>query len=380
MTLPPPAELGMPLADVDTPALLIDLDAFERNLQRMATLVSRYPGVRLRPHAKSHKSPIIALKQMALGAVGACCQKVSEAEVLVKGGVSDVLVANEVVGRRKHDRLAALAREATVAVCADNALVIPELDAAAARAEVRLNVLVEIDCGGRRCGVQPGKPAAELAQQIADSAHLTFGGLHAYYGTAQHFRPDAERQSAIASAGERVKETLTEFDRVGLACPIITGAGTGTFETEAASGIWNELQAGSYIFMDADYAKNKRADGGPFDTFEHSLFVLATVMSTPELDRAVVDAGHKALSNDAGFPELPSLPGAKYHRPSDEHGALDLTGCQQRPVLGDKLLLIPGHCDPTVNLYDWYVGIRGLHTSDAHVAELWPVAARGAVF
>lgn len=370
----------MALADVDTPALLIDLDAFERNLQRMATLVSRYPGVRLRPHAKSHKSPIIALKQMALGAVGACCQKVSEAEVLVKGGVSDVLIANEIVGRRKHDRLAALAREAKVAVCADNAQTIAELNEAAARADVRLSVLVEIECGGKRCGIAPGKPAAELAERIAASANLSFGGLHAYYGTAQHFRADAERRAAIASAGECVKDTLAELGRAGLPCPIVTGAGTGTFELEAGSGIWNELQPGSYIFMDADYAKNKRADGAPFDTFEHSLFVLVTVMGTPEKDRAVVDAGHKALGNDAGFPDIPSLPGAKYHRPSDEHGALDLTGCQQRPALGDKLLLIPGHCDPTVNLHDWYIGIRGLHTPDAHVAEVWSVAARGAVF
>ncbi len=380
MTLPAPAEPGMPLADVDTPALLIDLDAFERNLARMAQLVSRYPNVRLRPHAKSHKSPIVALKQMALGAVGVCCQKVSEAEILFKGGVGDVLIANEIVGRRKLDRFAALAREAKVAVCADNPQIIPELEAAASRADVSLEVLVEIDCGGRRCGTEPGKPAAELAQAIAESAHLSFGGLHAYYGIAQHFRADAERQAAIASAGERVKQTLAELDRVGVPCPIVTGAGTGTFETEAASGIWNELQPGSYIFMDVDYAKNKRADGGPFNTFEHALFVLATVMSAPDRDRAVIDAGHKALSNDAGFPILPGLQGATYHRPSDEHGALDVSACQQRPALGDKLLLIPGHCDPTVNLHDWYVCVRGLHTPDAHVAEIWPVAARGAVF
>jgi D-serine deaminase-like pyridoxal phosphate-dependent protein len=132
--------------------------------------------------------------------------------------------------------------------------------------------------------------------------------------------------------------------------------------------------------MDADYARNQKADGSRFDTFEHALFVLATVMSTPAPERAVVDAGHKALSNDSGFPEIPSLPGAKYHRPSDEHGVLDLTACDRRPQLGDKVLLIPGHCDPTVNLHDWYVGVRSLHTPDAHVEAVWPVAARGAIF
>ena len=377
--MPAPATPGMPFAEIDTPALILDLDAFERNLKRMAEKTSPYP-VRLRPHSKSHKSPLIALKQMALGAVGVCCQKVSEAEVMVRGGVTDVLVTNEIVGRRKQDKLAWLAREAKVAVCTDNAQNVDELDAAAARAGVRLEVLVEIDCGNGRCGTTPGKPAADLAATIAGKQHLSFGGLQAYYGTAQHFRTPQERVTAIESAGEHVRETLAELERRGLPCPTVTGAGTGTFELEASTNIWNELQPGSYIFMDADYARNMVDGGKPFDTFEHALFVLVTVMSTPAPERAVVDAGHKALSNDAGFPEVPSLPGAKYHRPSDEHGVLDLSAAQQRPALGDKVLLIPGHCDPTVNLHDWYIGVRGLGTREARVASVWPVAARGAIF
>lgn len=379
MTMPAPALPGMPLDDVDTPALVIDLDAFERNLQRMAETTAQH-GVRVRPHAKTHKSPIIALKQMAHGAVGVCCQKVSEAEVMVRGGVGDVLVTNEIAGARKLERLAWLAHEARVAVCTDSLTNVRDIEAAAARAGAKLDVLVEIDCGGRRCGAAPGRPAAEIAAAIAGSPHLSFAGLHAYHGSAQHLRTQPERQSAVASAGERVQETTAELAREGLSCRIVTGAGTGTFEIEAASGIWNELQPGSYIFMDADYARNRKADGSRFDTFEHALFVLATVMSATAPEHAVVDAGHKALSNDAGFPEVPGLPGAKYHRPSDEHGVLDLTGSNQRPGLGDKLLLIPGHCDPTVNLHDWYVGVRGLHTPEAHVAAVWPVAARGAVF
>jgi Predicted amino acid aldolase or racemase len=379
VTMPPPALPGMPFSEIDTPALIIDLDAFERNLKRMQDLALKY-GVRVRAHAKTHKSPMIAHRQIAHGAVGVCCQKVSEAEVMVRGGVRDVLITNEIAGARKLERLAFLAREAHVALCTDSLQNVQDLAAAAARASVRLNVLVEIDCGGRRCGVEPGRPAAELAKVIAGSPHLTFAGLQAYYGSAQHFRTDAERRSAIASAGERVKETLAELDRAGLACPLITGAGTGTCEIEASSGIWNELQPGSYIFMDADYARNQKADGSRFDTFEHALFLLATVMSTPTSERAVIDAGHKALSNDSGFPEVPFLPGAKYHRPSDEHGVLDLTECEHRPQLGDKLLLIPGHCDPTVNLHDWYVCVRGFNTPDAHVEAVWPVAARGAIF
>jgi D-serine deaminase-like pyridoxal phosphate-dependent protein len=161
---------------------------------------------------------------------------------------------------------------------------------------------------------------------------------------------------------------------------VVGGAGTGTFELEAASGVYNELQAGSYVFMDADYARNRKADGSPFDTFEHALFVYATVMSTPVPERAVIDAGLKAFAFDSGPPEPWGMAGARYERPSDEHGNLDLTQCNERPRLGDKVLLVPGHCDPTVNLHDWYVAIRGLHGARPRVESVWPVAARGAVF
>ena len=380
MSQMPPATAGMPLAQVDTPALLIDLDAFERNLERMATFV-RKAGVRLRPHAKTHKSPIIGAKQMALGAVGVCCQKVSEAEVMVAGGIADVLVSNEVAGAAKLDRLAALARRAKIGVCVDDADNVAELEAAAAKAGARLDVLVEIDVGARRCGTTPGEPAARLAQRIANSPHLRFAGLQAYHGSAQHVR-EARRAHGAHRPRRRAREGDAQSleGGVGLEAAIIAGAGTGTYENEAASALYNELQAGSYIFMDADYARNKRADGEPFDTFEHALFVYATAMSVPAPERVVVDAGHKALSVDSGMPAPWQLAGATYHRPSDEHGILDVTACNRRPVRGDKVLLVPGHCDPTVNLHDWYVGVRGLNGAEARVESLWPVAARGALF
>jgi 3-hydroxy-D-aspartate aldolase len=379
MTVLPPASPGMPLAEVDTPALLIELDAFERNLQRMADAVRRY-GVRLRPHAKTHKSPIIARKQMALGAVGVCCQKVSEAEALVRGGVGDVLVSNEVVGAQKLARLLSLAREAKIAVCTDNAENVRNLETAAAKFGVRLDVLVEIDVGGQRCGTAPGATAADLAREISRSRHLRFAGLQAYHGSAQHHRTHEERVAAISHAARLAQQTIEALQRDGLPCEVVSGAGTGTFELEAASGVWNELQPGSYIFMDADYARNMKADGTRFVTFEHALFLYVTVMSAPAPGRVVIDAGHKAVSNDSGFPEVCGLTGAKYHKPSDEHGILDLIECRMQPALGDKLLLIPGHCDPTVNLHDWYVGVRGLRAADAYVEAVWPVAARGAVF
>jgi D-serine deaminase-like pyridoxal phosphate-dependent protein len=369
----------MAFAEVDTPALVIDLDAFERNLQRMADFVSK-AGVKLRAHAKTHKSPIIAKKQIALGAVGVCCQKVSEAEVMVEGGVADVLVSNEVSGAAKLERLAALARRATVGVCVDDPSSVAEIEAAAAKAGSRLDVLVEIDVGAGRCGMAPGAPAARVAEQIAGSPHLRFAGLQAYHGSAQHVREASGRRDQIARAVALVAETLDALRAAGLEARIVGGGGTGTYENEAASRVYNELQCGSYVFMDADYARNKRADGGMFDAYEHALFVCATVMSAPAPERAVLDAGLKAFAVDSGMPLPWKLPGAVYHRPSDEHGILDLTGAADRPRRGDRVLLVPGHCDPTVNLHDWYVGVRGFGTPAAHVECLWPVAARGAVF
>ena len=380
MPLSPPASTGMPLSEVDTPALLIDLDAFERNLKSMADF-SAHVGVRLRAHAKTHKSPVIAARQVALGAVGVCCQKVSEAAAMVEGGIGDVLVSNEVTGAAKLDRLAALARRARIGVCVDDPANVAELEAAAARAGARLDVMVEIDVGGNRCGVAPGEPAARIAGLVAAAPHLSFAGLQAYHGSAQHVRDAAERRNHILRAVSLVRETQRALQALGLTARIVSGAGTGTYETEAGSGVYNELQCGSYIFMDADYARNRQGDGSPFAAYEHALFVYATVMSVPVPERAVVDAGHKALSNDSGMAVPWRLPGAVYHRPSDEHGVLDLAGCTAaRPVRGDKVLLVPGHCDPTVNLHDWYVGVRGLGTDGARVESVWPVAARGAVF
>jgi 3-hydroxy-D-aspartate aldolase len=347
----PPAGLGMALDDIDTPALIIDLDGFERNLRRMASATAA-AGVRLRPHAKTHKSSTIARLQMELGAVGVCCQKVSEAEILVKDGITDVLVSNEIAGAGKIDRLAALAREARIALCVDDLDNVAEIAAAAERHDVTMSVLVEIDVGGNRCGVAPGEPALRIASKIARSNLLRFGGLQAYHGSAQHLRTYDERRNAIARTVDMTRHTVDLLTREGLACETVGGAGTGTFEFEAASGVFNEIQAGSYIFLDADYGRNRKQDGSANDQFEHALFVLTTVMSRPSDQRAVVDAGHKSAAVDSGPPELFDRPGVVYRRPSDEHGVLVSEG-GVLPRRGEKILLVPGHCDPTVNLHDW---------------------------
>jgi 3-hydroxy-D-aspartate aldolase len=371
MPQPAPAQPGMPLADVDTPALIVDLDAFERNLRTMADHVAK-AGVKLRPHAKTHKSPIIGLKQMALGAVGLCCQKVSEAEAMVQGGIPDVYVSNEVVGARKLERLAGLARQARVMIAVDNEIAIDQLAAAARKAGSEIRVLVEINVGANRCGVEPGEPAFKLAQQIHLSKHLRFAGLQAYQGGAQHMRKTEERRAAIEAACEKVKRTTALLAQAGITCERVTGAGTGSYMFEAASNVYHELQAGSYIFMDADYAKNDWTESG-IPRFEHSLFIWTSVMSTPTADRAICDAGIKASSVDSGMPRVFDTPGAEYIKASDEHGVLKLTEGTALP-LGHKLKIVPGHCDPTVNLYDHYVCVR-----KGRVEALWRITARGAV-
>jgi 3-hydroxy-D-aspartate aldolase len=371
MLQPPPAQPSMREADIDTPALIIDLDAFEANLDRMAALLAP-TGSKLRAHAKTHKSPVIARLQMARGAVGQCVQKVAEAEALAWGGIPDILVSNEVVGAPKLARLAALARIAKVAICADDPAHVTAIEAAAEDAGIRMPVLVEIDVGAGRCGVEPGPEAVALAQRIAGSRHLIFGGLQAYHGRAQHRRTPAERRTAIDGAIDASRRTVEQLRQQGLDCPIVGGAGTGTFELEATSGVYNELQAGSYVFMDADYGRNLDEAGHPVGTFRHSLFVLATVMSAPRRGVAVLDAGHKAVAVDSGMPVVWQRPDLQYVSASDEHGKLEVASETTVPKLGEKLRLIPGHCDPTVDRYDWYVGVR-----NGRVECLWPVAARG---
>lgn len=371
--LPPPASVGMSLDQVDTPALLLDLQAFERNLARLPQSL-RGLKVQVRPHSKSHKCPQIALRQIAHGAVGVCCQKVSEAEAMVHGGVSDVLVANEVVGASKLARLAALAKRAHISVCADDAANVRDLERAAAAAGVVLDVMIEVNVGANRCGVESGDPALALARVIARSANLRFAGVHAYHGAAQHLRTPEQRRAAIAGAVSKVRDTVTLIERDGLRVEIVTGAGTGTYLLEATSQVYNEIQPGSYVFMDADYGRNLGDDGQPGRQFEHSLFILATLMSHPTPQRAVVDVGLKAHSVDSGMPTVVGVPGAAYTKASDEHGVIELSG-PGTLALGQKIRLIPGHCDPTVNLYDWLVCYRG-----ERVEEIWPVAARGAFY
>jgi len=364
---------GQAIAAIDTPALVVDLDAMQRNLAAMAGY-AQAQGLRLRPHAKTHKSAWVAAQQIALGAAGVCVQKTSEAEALAEGGIGDIFITNEVIDVAKLARVAALARRCRLAIAVDSGLGIARLAAAVRAAGADIAVFVEIDVGQGRCGAAPLQAGA-LARQV-DDAGLRFAGLQAYHGQAQHLRTGAERAAAIEHAGACVRQALAAIETAGLTCPLVTGAGTGSFVNEAASGLWGELQAGSYVFMDRDYADNDASPGAP--RFEHALFVKSQVISRAD-GRAVVDAGHKSHAIDSGLPRVWTRDDLLFANGGDEHGILRPRDTVARlPALGETVWLVPGHCDPTVNLHDTLVGVRGglMH---GVVERLITVDARGCI-
>lgn len=376
---------GSSIDTVDTPALVVNLDAMERNIERMAAY-AKQNGMRLRPHAKMHKSAELALLQMNAGAVGVCVQKTSEAEVLVNGNVNNVYISNEVVAPSKLARVAHLAlklaaRGGRLAIAVDSVDGVRRLAhaftslASFTTTTTLIDVFVEIDAGHGRCGIEPGIAAVPIAQEICASKVLRFAGLQAYHGSAQHVRDPKERQGIIARAIESVGATKVALVAAGISVDLVTGAGTGTFNLEASSGVYGELQVGSYLFMDADYAKNELADGQL--RFEHALFVKTQVISLCS-DHAVCDAGHKSHAVDSGLPSVlwpRSNRSLSYLNAGDEHGVLR---GDHLPALGETLWLIPGHCDPTVNLHNFIVGVRG-GIENGTVERLIRVDARGAI-
>lgn len=369
-----PARIGDAVAAIDTPALVIDLDAFERNLQRMADF-ARERGVRLRPHAKMHKSAAVALRQVALGAVGVCVQKTGEAEAMAAGGVRDIYVSNQIVAPHKLARLARLARDVKLAIAVDSIVGVERLAQAVREAGSTVDVFIEVDVGQGRCGVAPAQAGA-LARQVVAHAGLRFAGLQAYHGSAQHFRGVAEREAAIRHAVDVVVAARAAITASGIACPLVTGAGSGSFRFEATSGVYGELQPGSYAFGDADYARNEADPHAP--RFEHALFVKSQVMSA-SLGHVVVDAGHKSHAIESGLPTVWEREDLLCSGANDEHAVVKPRAAGvPLPALGDTLWLVPGHCDPTVNLHEHLVGVRG-GLEAGLVESVWRVDARGAV-
>jgi len=387
--------IGKPVNDIDTPALVIDMDAMKRNLARMSEFAKKH-NIRWRPHAKLHKSVTLAKMQIRAGAVGVCVQKTSEAEIMAAGGVSNIYISNEVIAPAKLARVASLAQklaaqDGQLAIAVDSTEGVIRLaqamtearlankDKAGAAVATVIDVFVEIDVGQGRCGVEPGAPAVTLVLEIRKHPALRFAGLQAYHGKAQHMRSAQERREAIAKAVEDVVLTKKLIEAQGITVDLVTGAGTGSLMLEAFSGVYGELQAGSFMFMDADYAKNERDPAQP--QFEHALFVKTQVVSTHG-GHAVCDAGHKSHAIDSGLPLVHAFDTEselEYFNGGDEHGILRPAGDSKRlPGLGRMLWLIPGHCDPTVNLHDVMIGVTGGLRSGT-VQRIFHVDARGAL-
>jgi len=371
-----PALPGMDEADIQTPCLVLDLDALERNIKKMGDYAKAH-GMRHRVHGKMHKSVDVAKLQEKLGgAVGVCCQKVSEAEVFARGGIKDVLVSNQVRDPAKIDRLARLPKLGSdIIVCVDDVSNVAELSAAAQKHGTELGVFIEIDCGAGRCGVTTTEAVVEIAKAVQTAPGLTFKGIQAYQGAMQHIDSYEGRKEKLDIAIAQVKDAVDGLKAEGIECELVSGGGTGSYYFESNSGVYNELQCGSYAFMDADYGRILDKDGNRIDQgeWENAFFILTSVMSHAKSDKAICDAGLKAQSVDSGLPFIFGRDDVEYVKCSDEHGVIsDPNGVLK---VNDKLRLVPGHCDPTANVHDWYVGVRG-----GKVETVWPVSARGKAY
>ncbi|WP_024927667.1 MULTISPECIES: 3-hydroxy-D-aspartate aldolase BhcC [unclassified Mesorhizobium] len=371
-----PALPGMSVDEIQTPCLILDLDALEANIRKMGDYAKAHK-MRHRAHGKMHKSvDVLRLQQELGGAIGVCCQKVSEAEVFVRGGIKDVLVSNQVRDPLKIDRLARLPLlGARTIVCVDDLENVGELSAAAQKYNTLIECLVEIDCGAGRCGVTTSEAVVALAKAINAAPGLKFTGIQAYQGAMQHLDKYEDRKIKLDAAIAQVKDAVQALNAIALEPELVSGGGTGSYYFESKSNVYNELQCGSYAFMDADYGRildqnGKRIDQGEW---QNALFILTSVMSHSKPDKAICDAGLKVQSVDSGLPFVYGRSDVKYVKATDEHGVIDDPDGVLK--VNDKLRLVPGHCDPTCNVHDWYVGVR-----NGKVETLWPVSARGKAY
>jgi D-serine deaminase-like pyridoxal phosphate-dependent protein len=359
--------------EIPTPALLLDLDRFERNVARMAAH-ARAAGKGLRPHAKTHRCPEIARRQVAAGALGVACAKLGEAEVMARAGVRGLLITTEVVPPASIRRLTRLVAEAPdTLVVVDHADNVAALARAASEDGVVIDVLVDVEVGGRRTGVAPGEPAVVLGRAVAAQRSLRLRGLQGYAGQCAHVMGWAARREASLAAMAPLMETRTRFQAAGLPVDIVAGGSTGTHDIDVELAGLTELQSGSYCVMDIDYRRIGGRESEALTRFEMALTVVATVVSVPAPDRAMVDAGLKAFSTDKPFPpEAVERPGIEYGFAGDEHGRLTVTDPSRAPRLGERIEFFPPHCDPTFNLYDRVYAVRG-----GKVEAVWEIAARG---
>ncbi|MFZ5916752.1 MAG: DSD1 family PLP-dependent enzyme [Chloroflexota bacterium] len=358
--------LGRRLEELDTPVLCVGLPAMEANLARMAAFFAGRPAS-LRPHIKTHKCPALAHRQMAAGAIGVTCAKLGEAEVMAQAGIDDILIANQIVGRPKVTRLVELAARTRVMVAVDDAANVAELDAAAQARGVCLRLLVEVDIGMGRCGVQPGEPALALARRVGQSPGLRFEGLMGYEGHTVMIPDFAERKQRAEAAMRLLLETRDVIQADGLAVHIVSGGATGTYDITGDYPGVTEVQAGSYITMDTQYREVVGID------FAYAMFAVAQVVSTPRPGVAIVDAGLKTLTRDFGLPLVAEPAGWRLVRLSEEHGFLERDGGPALRI-GDRVRIWPNHGCTTANLHDALLAVR-----EDRVEAVWPIAGRGKI-
>ncbi|CAN5476859.1 DSD1 family PLP-dependent enzyme [soil metagenome] len=361
--------IGMAEEELETPVLVIDIESMERNLAKMMGILEG-SDVRLRPHLKTAKSPALAWKMIDAGAVGVCCAKLSEAEVMANAGIQDILLTSEVAGAGKFERLVALAaRLRGFKAVVDSNHAIKSINNVAVERGVTVNLMIEVDVKTGRSGVVSAADALELANQIRDLQAVDLVGLHGYAGHAQ-VRPAEERQELNPRAMEVLQETIGLLQEHNHELTYLSGGGTGSVALDVEAGVLNEVQAGSFLLMDTAY----RNAGAPF---ENAISCLSTIISRPNEVRAVCDAGLKTLSRDAGPPEVIDRPGVTYLRGSDEHGNMEVDpGSLKQPLdVGDVVRILPSHVCTTINLHDVLVGVR-----DGVVEAVWPVEARGHVW
>lgn len=358
--------------DLPTPALIVDMDALEANIAKM-TRHAKDHGRALRPHGKTHKCPEIAKALVRAGAVGACAAKLSEAEVFAANGVGGLLITTAVLGKHKIERAVRLAalRPETI-FCVDSAQNAKDLHEAAGVGKVKMNVAIDLFVSNRT-GIQPGEAAVGLAEQIAGLGNLRLAGIQSYSGSSAHVIGFAARKKHSEEAMGRAVETRRMMEKKGIACPLLTGGSTGTYNIDTEIEGVTEIQPGSFIFMDIEYNRIGGREGAVYQDFQNSLSVLTTVVSKPADNFAVVDGGLKAFATDKPFmPEAKGIQGIVYTWGGDEHGRLQLAKASAAVNLGDRLEFHIPHCDPTVNLYDRMFCVRG-----ANVEGIWKVAARG---
>jgi D-serine deaminase-like pyridoxal phosphate-dependent protein len=361
----------MNVAEIDTPALVVDLDILERNLARVAGY-AREHGLRLRPHTKTHKSVRLARRQIAAGAAGLTVAKVSEAEVMLAAEPEDVLVAYPIVGRAKLLRLTQVARQTRVTVALDSAFAARQLSEAARAASVEIGVLAEVDAGLGRVGVSAGEPLLGLARAIQELPHLRFAGIAFYPGHIKTL--DEPGRRALGQLSALVRAILSDFRGAGMEIGIVSGGSTPTlFHSHEIDGL-TEIRPGTYVFNDINTVQS-----GACELEDCAATVLATVVSTARPGQTIVDGGSKTFSSDrlansaeVTFGHVLEAPGARFHKMNEEHGFIDLAHAGAAFRVGDRVRIIPNHICVAVNLHENAYGIRG-----DTVEEVWPVDARG---